>query len=317
MENKIGFIIPDYPNEKRVALLPEHINDFDNEIIIERGFGSSMNISDDEYLKKGCSIKSRDEIFEECDVIFSLKLVQESDYDRLRKGQMIIGWTHPYGSGSMFMKNQVIPKELIVVDLDNISPRIYYKDKFINIDFIPRNFIVKNSITAGFASTFHALESFGLKPNYKTKVAILSSGNVAQGAFQAISLFGADIRMFYRKTMDEFLEKINSFDIVINGIEVDSSDNYIISKEDLQRMKDNSLIIDAAADAGNAVYGTRFTSHSEPIVRLHNNVFYYCVNNTPSIFYRNASFDISESFSKYVYSKNINLFYDKYKKLTD
>lgn len=56
---KLGFIIPDYPYEKRVALLPEHISDFENKIFIESGFGRNLDISDDEYIDKGCKILSR------------------------------------------------------------------------------------------------------------------------------------------------------------------------------------------------------------------------------------------------------------------
>ena len=51
---KLGFIIPDYSCEKRVALLPEHILGFKNEIYIEKGFGKFLGISDEEYEKKGC-----------------------------------------------------------------------------------------------------------------------------------------------------------------------------------------------------------------------------------------------------------------------
>lgn len=309
MKNKLGFIIPNYPHEKRVALLPWHIQSFENEMIIEKGFGKSMNIADDEYVEKGCKVMTREEIFKKCNAIFSLKLIQESDYKHLRKGQMILGWTHPFGSGSNFMKDQVIPKELIIVDLDNISPKIFFKNKSIDIDFISRNFIYKNSINAGYSSTLHALESYGLKPNSSTKVAILSSGNVAQGAFQAISLFNADIRMFYRKTMNEFINNIHEFDIIINGIEKDSNSEHIITLNSLKKIQKNALIIDAAADAGNVIYGTRFTTFTEPIIEIEKDVFYYCINNSPSIFYRNASQAISESFSKYVYKRDIEIFY--------
>src|SRR5690554_2027471 len=226
--DRIGFIKPNYANEKRVALLPEDAKSNTNIFVIENGFGSSMGIGDDEYEKVGCIIKTREEIFKTCEVIFSLKLIQESDYSSIRDGQMIVGWTHPNGSGKEFMKNQAIPKKLTIVDLDNIEPKVYYLNKEFSIKTIPRNFICKNSILAGYASVLHALSSFGLKPDSSTKVAVLSSGNVAQGAFQAMSHFGADIRLFYRKTMNEFIKLIDTFDIIINGIEVSQDDNYII-----------------------------------------------------------------------------------------
>lgn len=301
MKNKIGFIIPNYSNERRVALLPNDVKSGSLIYIIEKGFGLSLGISDNEYEKVGCIIKDRNEIFDTCDIIFSLKLIQDSDYDLIREGQIIVGWTHPYGSGRKFMENQAIPKKLAIVDLDNISPKIYINNKEYALKNVPRNFICKNSILAGYASVTHALTNFGLKPDSNTKVAVLSSGNVAQGAFQAISHYGADVRMFYRKTIPEFLEHINEFDIIINGIEIGQGEESVINEHNFDRIKENSLIIDAAADAGNAIYGTTFTTHSEPIIKI-KSVYYYCINNSPTLFYRTASKFISESFSKYIYS---------------
>jgi N5-(carboxyethyl)ornithine synthase len=55
---KLGFIKPNYPNEKRVALLPEHIKDFENQLLVETGFGEYMDIPDTDYKAKACSVKS-------------------------------------------------------------------------------------------------------------------------------------------------------------------------------------------------------------------------------------------------------------------
>lgn len=41
---KLGFIISHYPSEKRVALLPLHVNNFENDIVIEHNFGLNLNI---------------------------------------------------------------------------------------------------------------------------------------------------------------------------------------------------------------------------------------------------------------------------------
>ena len=71
---KIGFIIPTYPDEKRIALLPDDIDGFENEIIMEKGFGKNMNIDDSEYIAKGCKMSTRENIFATCDNIFCLKL---------------------------------------------------------------------------------------------------------------------------------------------------------------------------------------------------------------------------------------------------
>lgn len=306
---KLGFIKPNYPNEKRVALIPSDIKNFENELIIETGFGEYLDIPDKDYAAEGCLIKSREEIFAECDTIFNLKLLQPSDYDKLRKGQMIIGWTHPTGSGTNFMKLQAKPKELVIVDLDNIFPFIFHKDRKIPIPFIKPNFIWRNSFNAGFSSTLHAIVSMGFIPDSNTKVAVLAAGNVSQGAYTAISKFNCDIRLFYRKTIDLFYESITEFDIIINGIEIDDDNAHIITKDHLKRIKEGCLILDAAADAGRAIEGTKYTTIANPIY-LEDGKYFYEVNNSPSIFYRETSKVISSVFSEWIYKKDVKQFYD-------
>jgi len=304
---KIGFIIPTYPDEKRVALLPEDINGFENEIIVEKGFGRNMNIDDNEYVAKGCKIMSREEIFSSCNVIFCLKLLQKEDYGLLRESQTIIGWTHPTGSGAEFYNNVAVSKNLIIVDLDNIYPTIRQRDKVVKIPFLKPNFIWRNSFYAGIASVQHALLNYGMYPDSSTKVAVLSSGNVAQGTFAEISNYNPDLRMFYRKTMNEFYETIGDYDLIINGIEVDKPNEHIISKAQLEKIKKGCLLIDAAADAGNAIEGTHYTTISNPIYE-ENGLYFYEVNNAPSLLYRKTSREISRSFSENVYKKDISRF---------
>lgn len=306
---KLGFIIPNFPDEKRVALLPNDIIDFPDELVIEEGFGSNMDIEDEEYIKKGCQIADRKTIFEQCDSIFCLKLMQESDYRYLRKGQTVIGWVHPYASGKEYFEKVCIPKDIKIVDLDNITPRIFYKDIIKNIDFIKRDFVIKNSYLAGYSATLHAIMQHGVMLSKDIKIAILSSGNVAQGAFNVTAKLGGDARMFYRKTMNEFKEDLETFDIIINGIEVDKLDLHIISLEEQKRLKKGCLIIDAAADAGNAIEGTHYTSIGNPIYK-ENGLYYYVVNNAPSIMYRVASTEISKSFSHNIYSRGTQAFLD-------
>lgn len=304
---KIGFITPNYPFEKRVAILPQQVKESSNEIVIERGFGATMDIEDAEYEAAGATLMSRDDVFAQCDILFSLKLIQPSDYDRIRPGQIIAGWTHPTGSGIEFMKSQAEPKELVMIDLDNIYPSVYFKGKAYRIPFIQPNFIRKNSVTAGKAAVLHALMSYGCLPNSNTKVAILSSGNVAQGAFETIAKFNANTRMFYRKTMQEFYDSINEYDIIVNGIEVDIPNEHILTMKHLTQVKQGCLIIDAAADAGNAIEGTHYATLGEPMYKL-GNAYVYCVNNAPTLLYRDASRDISEAFAKVFYNKDIKSF---------
>lgn len=304
---KLGFIKPNYPFEKRVALFPNQVRESKNEFVVETGFGANLDIEDAEYEQAGATILSREDVFRTCDIIVSVKLIQPSDYQYLREGQIIVGWTHPTGSGADFMRLQAIPKKLVIIDLDNIYPSVYYLGKAYPIPFIQPNFVRKNSVNAGICAVLHALLIYGALPDASTKVAILSNGNVAQGAFSALSKFNADVRMFYRKTMPEFYASLGEYDIVVNGIEVDNPQNHILTKEQLKQLKRGCLVIDAAADAGNAIEGTHFADIGNPLYR-EDGLYFYEVNNVPSVLYRTTSREVADAFADVFYNKDIEPF---------
>ena len=304
---KIGFVKPTYPFEKRVALFPKQVGNIRNECVVECGFGENMGLSDDEYSKNGAVVCPRAEIFKDCDVIFSLKLLQPSDYDLIREGQIIAGWTHPTGSGRMFMEKQAIPKKLVIIDFDNIYPSVYFNDKCFVIPFIQPNFIWQNSYIAGRAAVLHAILTYGKLPDSNTKIAILSAGNVAQGAFDVLAKFNSQIRIFNRRTMPLFYETLGIYDIIVSGIEMDSNNTHLLDLEQQRKIKSGCLVIDAAADAGNTFEGLDYTNIGEPIVKK-DGVLWYCVNNAPSILFRESSEVISKAFEKVFYNSDINDF---------
>ena len=301
---KIGLVTPSYPHEKRLALLPEDIVAFKDDIVIEQGFGHTMGIADCEYEAKGCQVMARKEVFTSCDTIFSLKLLQPCDYPLLRTGQMIIGWTHPTGSGARFMRDEAARKNLIIVDLDNAYPRLYYKSQRVPLSFLPKNFLSKNSFYAGFSSTMHAFLVYGAYPDPTMKIAVLGNGNTAQGVFHFLSKFTDNIRMYYRKTIPEFKADINSFDVIVNGIELDIANAHLINKSDIMRCKKGCYFIDAAADAGNTIEGTRYTDIGNPMYEEDGRYFYE-VNNSPSLIYRTASRFLSQAFAQHIFKPGV------------
>ena len=271
---KIGLVKANFPGERRVPLLPKDIKDFKNEILVEEGFGKFLDIDDQEYIDKGCHILSRAEVFSESEAIFSLKLIQPTDYPYLREGQMIIGWTHPFGSGRLFMKEQALPKKLIVVDLDSNSPCIYYENEIFESG-IPKGLLYKNSFYAGYAGVLDALLQYGFIPT--------------------------------EETMSIFKENYTKYDIIINGIEIGKEDDPILSFSEQKSLKKGTFIIDVAADAGNTIEGTHFTSMDDPIYE-NDGKYYYVVPNTPSLIYRNVSQDLSKILSENIFSEDCSRF---------
>lgn len=287
-----------------------YLNTFNNSPIqftLNKGFGAALAISDEAYQKAGCTILTRSEIFASCESIFSLKIIQPSDYELIRQNQLIIGWTHPLGSGKEFMKTQALPKNLYVLDLDNQKPTLYHQGKAYPTKLIPTNFIYQNSFYAGYAGVLHALLNFGLLPDSNVEIAVLGSGNTAQGAFHAVSKLSSSVRLFYRKTLPQFKQQLGNYGIVINGIEVGDSGTPILSLAEQVQLKKGTLIIDIAADAGNAIKGNHLTRVDDPIYEK-DGLYYYTVPNTPALAYRNISKILSKQFSEYVFKKDLSSF---------
>jgi N5-(carboxyethyl)ornithine synthase len=310
MKNKkaIGFVTPNYPGEQRVALLPDDLeryrkNMIYDELYVEEGFGKSLGIADANYRAVGCHLLGREQIFQ-IDTIFSLKLIQPMDFPLLRNGHRIMGWMHPLGSGKSFCSTTAREIGVTIFDIDSVYPRIYRPDGTrSDVRGLPKHFLWKNSYVAGIAATKLALSSTSFTYSQSTKVAILGSGSVSQGAFFYISSLGMQPRMFYRKTLDIFKEQIGKFDLIINGIEMDLDEGHVISRQLLQKTKTRLLLVDAAADAGRAIEGTDYQTLDKPIAFLEERA--YClVNNAPSLMSSEASLAISSAVSQHLLSKD-------------
>lgn len=305
----IGFVKPNYPNEKRVAILPSDIDAnkssivFD-EIKIEDGFGSWMGIRNEEYEAVGCRIVSREMCFASS-VVFCLKLIQPSDYHLVRHGARIIGWIHPNGSGASFYKGFAKEKKLILVDLDSVNPRIYRWDGgCIDISVLPRHFFWENSYIAGIASTELAFRYLKIDAAALEEVCVLGAGSVAQGAFCYLSARGLFPRMFYRGRLDLFYREIERFDLVVNGIEMDAEGVHILSEEQIRRMKPDVILVDAAADAGRAIEGTLYRTIDEPAGEVFGRK-YILVNNAPTLMFEKASRVISRVVGKMILTRDL------------
>lgn len=300
---RVGFVKPSFPGEKRVGILPQDVPTFlsenmDDKFFIEEGYGKTVDVSDQEYRDAGLTVLPRDGIFCHCDGIHSLKLLQPSDYHLLRDNQVIIGWTHPFGSGADFFRGVASDKNLVIVDTDSVKPTVFKGVHQAPIENVPDHFLFENSFMAGYAAVMHALQSLGVAPQSDKRVAVLSAGAVSQGAWKALHTLGMSPRVFNRKTMQSFKDQMGDFDIIVNGIEIDCC-GHIISSDDMPYLK--ALIIDAAADAGGAIEDSEYMTWSNPIKRVYD-AHIYCVNNTPSLYHRTASEIISRVMSEHIYS---------------
>ena len=307
---KIAYVKPSFLNEKRVGLLPKHLVycGKEDERRFEKNYGKSLEISDKSYDELGGY--SRESLFAWADVIYCIKVPQPQDYKYFRPNQTLAGWVHPLGSGEHFMKHCARPKNITVFDVTNrISIRHYQgKSEVLNV---PRDMTRKNSVLAGYASSYQAIMLRGGITQGDT-VAVFGSGNVVCGVLKYLAHKGIDPILRRRSNFGLMKKEFSSYDIFINGVEIDEGDPPIATQGMIDSMKPGAWIIDVAADAGRAIEGTKYTSIENPIYTDEKGHTFYVVNNSPSLLYRESSEAVSEGYAKHFWHKPMSYWYSDY-----
>lgn len=90
----IGSISENNKIEKRISITPDIAKKYIDSgfnILIEGGLGSHLDISDDEFLKKGCKIEKKENILKQSDIILQLNIPEESCVDHIKQNSILIG----------------------------------------------------------------------------------------------------------------------------------------------------------------------------------------------------------------------------------
>lgn len=280
----LGFPISDKLNEKRRALIPSHIEKIKNpeNIYIEKGYGQVLGYCDEDYLSYGVNIVDRKLVLKQ-DIICDPKIGDAKYLDKLCN-QTIFGWVHA-------VQNKDITEKLISKNLTAIA----WEDMFEK----GRHVFWRNNEIAGEAAIVHAYTLHGLFP-YNTKVALLGRGNIARGALKILTMMGADITVYDRRTEQLLRDEIGKYDVFVNAILWDTSrKDHIIYKDDLSKMKKGSLIIDISCDRNGGVESSIPTTLTNPIYVV-DNIVHYAVDHTPTLFFKTISESLSENIVPYL-----------------
>lgn len=282
---KVGFVKSTKENEKRVAITFEDVLKFNNKnmLFFEEGYYKNFNISDEYMIKSGLNVVPRNEILKK-DIICDPKAGDGEYIDELKDGTIVFGWIHA-------VQNRDITDKFINNKLTAIAWEDMYEDG--------RHIFWRNNELAGEAAIFHAYSIYGKLP-YETKVALLGRGNIARGALTTLVSLGARVDV-YDKKMENLLRKnLNKYDVIVNGVLWDTTrKDHIIYKEDLKKMKNDSMIIDVSCDRNGGIETSIPTTLEAPTYYF-DNVLHYVVDHTPSILFKSASKSIGEEVIKYL-----------------
>lgn len=266
----IGFIISHKNGEKRRAMLPNDIAkhvEHKGQLYFETGYGNSIGYADEAYHEVGCHVVTREEAMS-CDVICDVKLGDADYLDCLPDGKIFYGWAHAVQNIDFTTK--MIEHHHTVIAWEEI-----FEDG--------RYLFYRNREVAGEAAVMHAFHYSGKMP-YDAKVAILGNGQTAKGALRVLHGLGAEVDVYGRRFESLFRKKMFEYDVLINCIMWDTKrDDRIIYKDDLNKMKPGTLIIDVSCDPHLEIETSHPTTIDNPVYEV-DGVIHYAVDNTPAMY---------------------------------
>lgn len=95
---KVGVARETAPGESRVALVPDQVGRLGGagiEVLVERGAGERAAFPDELYTAAGATVLPTAELYERADVVLRVGRPAGSELERLRKGQVVIGFLAP------------------------------------------------------------------------------------------------------------------------------------------------------------------------------------------------------------------------------
>ena len=308
-------------NERRLPIYPPHLCFIDKKIrdyiILESGYGLDFKLTDYDLENLGYTIKNREDIFFNSDLIILPKPTDE-DLEMMKPNQILWGWTHCVQNKEI--AQFAINKKLTYISWENMN--LWQGDhKLLHIFY-------KNNEIAGYASVLHVLHLMGMDGYYgdRKKVIVFGYGSVSKGAIRALHGRGfKDITVLSRRPLHLIADKdpeveyktyitknneiivkdmektymldslIKDADFIINGILQNVNEPIIfVHESDINFLKAGSIIIDISCDKGMGFEFARPTTFDKPLIEI-GDLYYYSVDHAPSYLWRAASREISLS----------------------
>ncbi|MEE3850602.1 alanine dehydrogenase [Gordonia sp. LSe1-13] len=299
-------------NEYRVAITPAGVAELHNrghEVVIQSGAGEGSSIHDVDFKEAGAQILStREQVWEQADLLLKVKEPIEAEYPLLREGQTLFTYLHLAASRSctealLGSKTTSIAYET-VRNADGSLPLL-----------APMSEVAGR--LAPQVGAYHLMRSEGgrgvlmggVPGTEPADVVVIGGGvsgvnaaTIAVGMGAQVTVFDVDIaklraidarfagRVHTRySTALALAEAVRDADMVIGAVLVPGAKAPVLVSNDLvAQMKPGAVLVDIAIDQGGCFEDSRPTTHDDPTFTVHDAVF-YCVANMPGTVARTST----------------------------
>ena len=285
--------------EYRVICTPMEVRSIvaaGHEVWAQHDCGLAAGFPDEKYAEAGARIvDSAAEIWAGCDMVAKVKEFVASEYDMIRKDQILLGCIHPAGHPAEV--DALLKSGCIAFTAEDAhrygSPNCEAAGKvgaLLGLESMMTINGGKGKFVGGFAGA----------PGMN--VLIMGAGTVGQAALQVLHALGAkctvmDINVgILRTLMNQYKGDIDTMfcnketiasvlpqtDMVLNCVKWPKErTDFLIDKEMLKLMEPGSVLVDISNDDPGAIESSHETHFDDPRYVV-NGVVHYCVSNMPS-----------------------------------
>lgn len=293
-------------DEYRVAITPAGVRELSQAghiVYVERDAGRGSAISDGEFIATGAKmIDHPDHLWAEADLVCKVKEPVAEEYGRLglRKNQVLFAYLHlaasrPCTEALLAGGNTAIAYETVQLS-DNSLPLLQPMSEVAGrmAPLVASHFLQSPEGGRGVLIS-------GVPGVRRARVVVLGAGTVGMSAVALAAGMQADVTVFDRslvklRKVDHMYqgrvhtmaftghaveESCREADVVIGAVLVMGARTpQLVSDALVSAMKQGSVLVDVAVDQGGCFESTRPTTHSDPVFRAHDSLF-YCVANMP------------------------------------
>jgi alanine dehydrogenase len=291
-------------NENRVALTPSGVKELTkngHQVYVQASAGEGSGFLDSAYTAVGAQLlESAVEVFAIADMIIKVKEPIESEYELIRKDQLLFTYFHfasyqpltdaMIASGAICLAYETVEKRdrslPLLIPMSEVAGRMAIQE---GAKYLEKPLKGRGILLGGVPGVLPA------------KVLILGGGIVGTNAAKIASGMGAnviimDVNLSRLRYLDEIMPAnvntmmsneynirgiVASCDLIIGGVLIPGAKApHLITKDMLKLMKPGTVLVDVAVDQGGCIETCRPTTHENPTYVI-DEVVHYCVANMP------------------------------------
>ncbi len=302
-------------NENRVGLTPYGVKELADEgfrVIVQETAGIGSGFSDSEYKECGAEMmRNPEDIVKEADILVKVKEPLPEEYNLLEQfeGKTLFTYLHLSGVDKRLTK---------VLAKNNITAIAYetLQDENGRLPLLAPMSEVAGILAVQYGGEYLQKKyggrgiTLGKISNIPSaRVVVMGGGHVGATAARTAAGMGARVKLFdineevckrLNKEVREFLgpnlgenfealtpsggkldEALKDANLLVGAVLVAGAKApVVVSEEQIKSMKEGSVIVDVSIDQGGCIWGSRATSHSQPVFEIYGKI-YCCIPNMP------------------------------------